>query len=78
MCDFIINHWPLGLWPLTGQYVTLSPLLLFKCSVPEKDGDKIHNTCTMFSHTGEQLTKYGKVSVSKIIVVTDMTAVTAT
>ena len=51
--------------------------LLLKCSISEKDRDKIYNNCTVFSHTGEQLTKYRKVSVTFIVAVKDMTTVTA-
>ena len=34
---------------------TCSQHLLFKCSVSEKDEDKIYNTCSVFIHTEEQL-----------------------
>ena len=39
------------------QYIrsTCNQHLLLECSVPEKDEDKIYNTCTVFIHTEEQL-----------------------
>ena len=38
-------------------------LSLFVCvgSIPEKDGDKIFNTCTVFGPNGDLLTKFRKV-----------------
>ena len=38
-------------------------LLLCPGSIPEKDGDKLYSTCTVFSPTGAMLGKYRKVSV---------------
>ena len=32
-------------------------------SIPERDGDKLYNTCTVFSPAGTMLGKYRKVSV---------------
>ena len=58
-------------------YITCISFLLFKGSISEEDRDKLYNNCTVFSHTGEQLTKCRKVSVSSNSVVNDMTGVTA-
>ena len=44
-------------------------LLLCPGSIPERDGDKLYNTCTVFSPTGTMLGKYRKVSVDVICVV---------
>ena len=37
--------------------------LLCPGSIPERDGDKLYNTCTVFSPTGAMLGKYRKVSI---------------
>ena len=52
-------------------------LLLFKDTILKKDGDKIYNTCIVFSSIRKQLTKYRKVSICSIIVVINNVAVTA-
>ena len=45
----------------------LSLLFLLYCliyalgSIPESDGDKLYNTCTVFNPSGEMLGKYRKV-----------------
>ena len=44
-------------------------LLFCPGSIPERDGDKLYNTCTVFSPTGTMLGKYRKVSVDVICVV---------
>ena len=41
-------------------------LLLCPGSIPERDGDKLYNTCTVFSPTGAMLGKYRKVSVESM------------
>ena len=52
---FILNYWR-----------TIS--LLCPGSIPERDGDKLYNTCTVFSPTGTMLGKYRKVSVDVVCV----------
>ena len=42
-------------------------LLLCPGSIPERDGDKLYNTCTVFSPTGTMLGKYRKVSVDVVL-----------
>ena len=64
--DFVLS-------PLGVQYVLVVSLyidwwvvvMLLLCpgSTPEQDGDKLYNTCTVFSPTGTMLGKYRKVSV---------------
>ena len=38
-------------------------VFVYPGSIPERDGDKQYNTCTVFSPTGAMLGKYRKVSV---------------
>ena len=52
-------------------YFCIETLFSFLCpgSIPERDGDKLYNTCTVFSPTGTMLGKYRKVSVAVVCVV---------
>ena len=47
--------------------------LLCPGSIPERDGDKLYNTCTVFSPTGAMLGKYRKVSVDAVSIVLFLT-----
>ena len=37
-------------------------------SIPERDGDKLYNTCTVFNPDGELIAKYRKVCHLKILI----------